>query len=235
MLFKRTLLPLFLFFCVPGAAFAQVRISDIQRNSGNFYEWGFFTGSNFQQLSATPFIRSLSNGNATGFYIRKRKKMLGLQTSLSVSTARYETEFPLAHRYITSHRLDTDTTSKGIFNAFYINLPVIAEIHPVKWFGLQMGVAYSYNVYNHDANGAYANVGDEQKLFKKSNILGIAGMEFELSPKLKIQATGSVGFLDVNNGNFQGLNDKWYVNNATVTMMWRFKKWYPALKRIKKK
>ncbi len=216
-------------------AYGQVRISDIQRNSSNFYEWGVFTGGNFQQLSAFPFRNTFSNGNATGAYIKRRKKMFGIQASLSASTAHYETAERLAHKYKLSSSVCADTISKGVFNAIYANLPVVVEVRPVTWFSLQMGLAYSYLAYTQDVNGAYTKIADAKKLFGKNNVSGIAGFEVDLSPRLKIEGTYAVGFMDVNNHNFQGLADKWYTNTGSVTMIWRLKKWYPPLKHIKKR
>ncbi len=218
-----------------GATYGQVRISDIQRNSSNFCEWGVFTGGNFQQLSAAPFSNSFSNGNATGAYFKRRKKIFGIQAALSASTAHYETVEPLSHKYKLSHTVFTDTTSKGVFNAFYANLPVVVEVRPVKWLSLQMGLAYSYLAYTQDVNAVYKKNADVKKLFGKRNVSGVAGLEVELSPKLKIEATYSVGFMDLNNHDFQGLTDKWYTNSGTISMIWRLKKWYPPLKHIRKK
>ena len=237
MVSNRIQLILSLLFCLlfTQALNAQVRISDIQRNNNNYYEWGFLTGSNFQQLSAFPFANNYSHGNVSGAYIKRRKKLFGLQSAITLSTTRYQTELPISHKYKLSHTLYPDTVSKGDFNIYYANIPLIIEIRPVKDLSLQMGITYSYLAKINDNNGAYSKIADTKNIFNRSNFSATAGFEFELSQRLKFEATYSIGLMDVNGRTFQGLTDRWITNSGSFCLMYRFKKWYPPLKHIKKR
>lgn len=210
-----------------GSLVAQVKIADIQRNSSVYNEWGIMAGGNFQELAAFPFVRSYSPGAVAGAYIKKRIGLFAVQAGLNVTSAHYETELPLNHKYQLTGNTFKDTDKKGIFDALYVNVPVIAEIRPLKHLALQMGVSYSYMAYINDNNGAYSKDADVKKLFASSNVSGIAGFEIDLSQKIKFAARYSVGFMDVNNHSFQGLTDKWLTSSGTASLSYRIKKWYP--------
>lgn len=209
-----------------GLLRAQVKISDLRRNCSTYNEWGVFAGANYQQLFAFPFERQYNPGAVIGVYVKKRVNMLGLQSGLYISSAHYETEFLVAHKYRYSAGTSTDTEHKGIFDALYINLPIIAELRPKKRFSFQMGVEYSYLCYLNDKNGAYSKTADPGKLFKKSNVNLLAGAEFEMSKRLKVAASYHLGLLDVNGQGFQGLTDYWVTSSGQLRLIYQVNKWY---------
>ncbi len=205
---------------------AQVMPDEIKESEKKYNEWGIIAGVNLQQLTAYPFEQKYNPGITLGSYIKRRKNSVGIMTGLTASFAQATTSNPAAMSFIPNTHKESDSVTKAVFNTINLNVPFIVEIRPAKSICFQMGVAYSYLVYTHEQSGVFARVWNTDKVFSPGNFSTIAGVEFELSQKVRIAVNYSIGFLDINNKKFPGITDRWMTSSGHLNLIYRLKKQY---------
>ena len=204
---------------------AQVYEEDILMHSKNYFESGAKLGADFQQLSAFPMSADYSTGGTAGVYIKRRIRNFGLQLEVTASNAQYTTQYPVSHKYELSHTKYADTISKGVFNALYVNIPLLIEVRPGDHFAFQFGAQYTYLLNVKDKNTAFAARYGTDQILNKTNIALVTGFELDVYKDFKMGARYVMGTSDMNAGKFKPLTDKWNANSAQVFFLYRFEKW----------
>lgn len=199
------------FFITPSVG--QIRGDDLKRNSVVYDEWGVTAGLNMQQLVAYPFARDYGIGGVVGVYYKKTKKLFGLQAAITASTASYTTDAAI-----------TDPTAK--VDVIYLNVPLIAEVKSSKRMALQAGVSYQH-LLTVSADDAAKKLFDEQKVFKKSNVFIVMGVEYTITKKLGLGVRYGIGMANLNNEQFKTYTDTWMATNGQVTLKYMVTKLHP--------
>ncbi|PQJ12204.1 hypothetical protein CJD36_000135 [Flavipsychrobacter stenotrophus] len=207
------------------SSIAQVYPEDILKYSKNYFESGAKAGADFQQLSAHPILADYSVGGNAGIYVKRRIRNFGIQLEVSASNAQYTTQYPVAFNYELSHTHYADSSTKGIFNALYLNVPLLLEVRPGEHFAFQFGAQYSYLLSFKDKNTAFAARYGTDQILNKSNIALVTGFELDIYKDFKMGARYAMGTSDMNAGKFKPLTDKWSANSAQVFFLYRFEKW----------
>lgn len=204
---------------------AQVREADLKKYSNDYYEWGARAGANFQQLAAFPFSKDYNTGGFGGFYVKRRKNSFGIQLEVNVSNASYTTEYPVGHDFTLTHIRFADSTTKGKFDALYLNVPLMLEVRPGNHFAFQFGAQYSYLLSNKDNNGMFTGRYRTADIFNKGNVSVLTGIEIDVCKDFRLGARYAVGLSDVDNKKFTPFTDKWQINSGQVFLTYRISKW----------
>ena len=207
------------------SSYGQVYISDLEDASRTYTHWGVKAGGNFQLLSGFPFVQNYSSGALAGAYIERRKDSISWRAELTASTAGFTTTQPVAHNYGGREVPIADTASKGDFSAVYINLPLTLKITPQKHFSLLIGVQFTHMLTITDNNGAFTKQFGTVNVLGPDNAFALVGMETDITKKLRIGATYSIGFMDVNNQKYVPLSDAWMVSSGQIYLVYQIKKW----------
>lgn len=210
---------------ITTSSVAQVYPEDLLKYSKNYFEMGVKAGADFQQISAYPLAPDYKAGGTGGVYVKRRVGYFGIQAELTASTAKYTTQFPVAHNFVLSNTHYEDSATKGVFNALWLNIPVLLEVRPGEHFAFQFGGQYSYLLNFKDQNTAFAGRYKTDQILNKSNISIVTGFELDIYKDLKLGARYAVGVSDLNAGKFTPLNDKWYLNSGQVFFIYRLDKW----------
>ena len=213
---------------------AQLRAGDVRAQSGDFSEWGIKAGSDFQLLSSFPFSQSLSTGVLAGAYASSHGETYGIRCEVTISSAHYTTEFAASHAFELTKTVPSDTVTKGDLNAYYIHIPILWEIRPVKHVCMLLGGEYSYLATVTDNNGALSKTVDTKTVFKTGNISAVMGLEVDISKSFRIGATYALGFSDVNNQKFQSVSDRWTLFSGNAYLTYQIRKYYHVQKGVRK-
>ena len=210
---------------LPALCEAQVRISDLQNYSTTYSTWGVKAGGNFQLLGGFPFQQDYSKGFLAGAYAQRREGPIEWQAEVNMSTASFKTTNPVACKCGLTELAIADTTSKGDFSAIYLNVPLMVKLRPGKHLMVNFGVQYTHMLSITDNNGAFTKQFGTEKVLKPDNVFMLTGLEVDLTKKLRLGATYSLGFANVNNHKYTPLSDTWMVSNGQVFLTYSIKKW----------
>lgn len=206
----------------------QIRLEQLYKASPRYFEWGVQLGGNASLIKAYPFNTNVAPGGVIGAYIKKHNKDWGLQGGLQIATSQFTTTQAASYKFAGSTYFtnEGDTTTKGQLTNINVQVPIFAEIRTGPRFAVQIGAVYTYMVTSVDKDDKLKGYYKTNDLFKKSNFGGLFGIEYQLSKKLRLGASYTVNFLDINKGKFQELNDRWMTMNGQVMLSYQVKRWH---------
>lgn len=191
-----------------------------------FADLGIKAGVNMQQINAYPFGMEYSQGYTAGLYFEKRHNRWAIRAEVNASTAQFTTDRAASRKYALSFDKVTDTVTKGILDVMYVNVPVMLCFKLGRHGNFLMGGQYSQLISSKDNNGALTAMWKTDKLLKDNYISGIFGLEFEMIKRLRIGATYSQGFTDINNQKYPGVVGRWVTGSGQAYLTYKLKRWY---------
>lgn len=218
----------FLMAITANNSIGQIRLEQLYKASPLYYEWGVQLGGNASMIKAYPFNTNITPGGVVGAFIKKHNKDWGVQAGIQFATSQFTTTQAASYKFAgtTYFTNEGDTSTKGQLTNINIQVPLLAEIRTGPRFAVQVGAVYTYMVTSIDKDDKLKGYYKTNDLFKKSNFGGFFGLEYQLSKKLKLGASYTVNFLDINQGKFQELNDRWMTMNGQVMLSYQVKRWH---------
>ncbi len=180
-----------------------------------FLNAGLKLGANFQTISGAPVKASL--GAVGGAYVRKDVYgHFGIRMEALGCLAKYTTKHPAAA--YTLHIPGMDTVTKAVFQAIYINVPLLVEYRLSNQLMVMAGPQYGYIVSLTDNNNAYTKIYGNSDFITTTDFSMVAGLEYAVNKHVNAEFRLIKGVTDVNNSTYYLVYKKWSTSGIQISV-----------------
>jgi hypothetical protein len=183
-----------------------------------FLNAGLKLGVNYQTISGAPV--KANPGAVAGGYVRKDVYgRFGIRVEALGCLVKYTTKYPAA--FYTLHTPGMDTITKGVFQAIYVNVPLLIEYRLSEQLQVMAGPQYGYIVSFTDNNNAYSKIYGNTDFITTSDFSMVAGIEYAINKRVSAELRLTKGVTDVNNSTYYLVVKKWSTSGIQASVSYK--------------